>query len=344
MTGNIIIGDEALQKLARKLEELAPSQVLVLSDEHTSEACYPHISAFLPKHHHHRIPAGEHYKNLDTCRFIWQVLTSRRFDRHGLVLNLGGGVLGDMGGFAAATYKRGLRFIQMPTTLLAMVDASVGGKLGIDFNNFKNHIGLFTEPEAVFIWPSFLETLPEMELRSGYAEVIKHCLIADAAAWDFHRKRDDWKNQDWEGVIRHSVAIKSAIVERDMRESGERMALNFGHTIGHAIESYYLNTDKPLMHGEAVALGMIAESWLSFQEGLISDQSYGHIRTFINSVYPDISISKGNEKACWQLALQDKKNLAGALRCTFIEGPGAFRVKQEVDKRSFMDSLAQITV
>lgn len=342
MTQNIIIGKEALKLLVDKIEALDPSQILVLSDSNTSEKCYPKLAPLLPPHAHHRIPAGERFKNLDTCRFIWQVLTSRRFDRHGLVINLGGGVLGDMGGFAASTYKRGIRFVQVPTTLLAMVDASVGGKLGIDFNSFKNHIGLFAEPASVVIWPDFLETLPEQELRSGYAEVIKHCLIADADGWKMHLGKEKWHDQDWAAIIRHSVEIKSAIVEHDMWEAGDRMALNFGHTIGHAIESHRLNSKASLMHGEAIALGMIAESWLSMTAGLISEADFNQIKSFLKSVYHDVVFENRNPEELWDLALQDKKNLGGKIRCTFIEGPGSFRVKQEVNKSSFMESLKSI--
>jgi 3-dehydroquinate synthase len=342
MSPNIIIGKDALEALVVKIEELDPSQILVLSDENTSEKCYPRVAPILPKHAHHRIPAGERFKNLDTCRFIWQVLTSRRFDRHGLVINLGGGVLGDMGGFAAATYKRGLRFIQVPTTLLAMVDASVGGKLGIDFNNFKNHIGLFGEPESVIIWPEFLHTLPEKELRSGFAEVIKHCLIADREAWGKQVCLANWKDQDWTAVIRHSVAIKADIVGRDMRETGDRMALNFGHTIGHAIESYRLGSGSALMHGEAVALGMMAESWLSKEAGLISKEDFEAIKAYLRGIYTEVTFNNTYPDELWELALQDKKNRGGKIRCTFIEGPGSFRVKQEVSKSSFMESLKHI--
>jgi 3-dehydroquinate synthase len=342
MTQNIIIGKDALQQLAQKLEAMRPSQILVLSDEHTSEACYPRLAPYLPQHAHHRIPAGEQLKNLDTCTFLWQLLTSRRFDRHGLVINLGGGVLGDMGGFVAATYKRGIRFIQVPTTLLAMVDASVGGKLGIDFNDYKNHIGLFANPETVIIWPQFLETLPEKELRSGYAEVIKHCLIADAAAWQGHLRQPDWRDHDWEEVIPHSVEIKADIVARDMREAGERMALNFGHTIGHAIETFCLTKGTPLMHGEAIALGIVAESWLSMKAGLIGEQDFLEIKSFIKRVYPEIKGLEGEEGALWEIALQDKKNKDGIIRCTLIEGPGNFRVKQSISYDDFHESLGLI--
>ncbi|MFK7969839.1 MAG: 3-dehydroquinate synthase [Bacteroidia bacterium] len=341
MSKPIIIGDQARAWLTSL--PFKPSDILVLTDEHTSELCYPLLKGYLPEHHLHSIPAGEKFKNLRTCEHLWSICTLRRMDRKGLIINLGGGVLGDMGGFVAATYKRGISFIQVPTTLLAMVDASVGGKLGVDFNGFKNHIGFFQEPEAVLIWPDFLKTLPEKELRSGYAEVLKHCLIADADAWEAHVQKPDWKDQDWEEVVRHSVAIKSAIVEKDMREQGARMALNFGHTIGHAIETWHLLKGRPILHGEAVGLGMIAESWISLQRGLISEAYFTQIKSFLKSIYNDVEVNLEDVDGLWNLALQDKKNLAGSVRCTLLNGKGGFSIKQEIDKESFAKAILELS-
>ena len=181
------------------------------------------------------------------------------------MINLGGGVIGDMGGFCAATYKRGIRFINIPTTLLAQVDASVGGKLGIDFRGFKNHIGLFTMPEQVLVDVKFLETLPERELRSGFAEVIKHYLISDHSEWEKLNSLS-FEKQDWKHHVTESVKIKSAVVDRDPIEKGFRKVLNFGHTIGHALETFFLsrkNSKVKVLHGEAIAAGMICELYLS---------------------------------------------------------------------------------
>ena len=183
------------------------SQIAVLSDSNTIKYCYPFIQSYLPKHQVIEAQAGEEHKTLDTCTLIWQKLTDLNFDRHSLLIVLGGGVLGDMGGFCAATFKRGIDFILMPTTLLSQVDASVGGKLGIDFNNFKNHIGVFCEPQSTIIHAPFLKTLPERELRSGFAEVIKHCLISDELMWQIIRQKE-LGEQDWETLVKHSVDFK----------------------------------------------------------------------------------------------------------------------------------------
>ncbi|MEQ8926380.1 MAG: 3-dehydroquinate synthase family protein, partial [Fulvivirga sp.] len=265
----VIFSTEVGKEVKKVVATLPSSKVAVLVDENTHEHCLPHlgIKDFVLI----RINSGEVHKNLATCQFIWETLTDHGFDRQGLLLNLGGGVIGDMGGFCASTYKRGIRFVNIPTTLLAQVDASVGGKLGIDFNRFKNHIGIFAEPEAVIIDPFFLETLPANELRSGFAEVIKHHLIRDLDGWK-QLSQSKMETLNWLEVIKHSVEIKNDIVIKDPKESGVRKILNFGHTIGHALESHYLNSDEPLLHGEAIALGMICESHISYQKNMISKE------------------------------------------------------------------------
>ena len=189
-------------------------------------------------------------------------LTENQFDRNSLLINLGGGVIGDMGGFCASTYKRGIDFIQIPTTLLAMVDASVGGKLGVDFGELKNQIGLFKNPKTVIVNPDFLDTLEKTQLKSGFAEVVKHALIADKNLWN-KLSSTPFENLVWEEIIAISVQIKNKIVREDPWENGERKKLNFGHTFGHAIESYYLEKGTPILHGEAVFMGIILETDLS---------------------------------------------------------------------------------
>ena len=244
-----------------KLDISNYSQVAILVDENTKRDCLsklPQIENALII----EIKSGEEYKNISTCSFIWEQLTINNFDRNALLINLGGGVIGDMGGFCATTYKRGLEFIHIPTTLLAMVDASVGGKLGIDFKGFKNQIGLFNNPKAVLISSEFLETLAESELKSGFAEVVKHALISDNSLW-LKLKNTPFTDLDWEDIIDTSVQIKNKIVLADPFEKGERKKLNFGHTFGHAIESYYLEKRTPISHGEAVFMGMILETKIS---------------------------------------------------------------------------------
>ena len=242
------------------------SKVAVIVDNNTKKYCYPVVADALPDHVTIEISSGEEHKNLNTCQKIWGTLTDNAFDRKSLVVNLGGGVIGDMGGFCAATYKRGIEFINIPTTLLAQVDASIGGKLGIDFQNFKNHIGVFQNPLRVFLDAKFFETLPKEELRSGYAEIIKHCLIRDSEKFDQITK-SGYENLDFFELTKHSVQVKNDVVLEDPTEKGLRKILNFGHTIGHAIESYYLEKPgKKLLHGEAIAVGMICEAYLSKRE------------------------------------------------------------------------------
>ena len=299
------------------------SAVAVIADNHTFKFCYPDLKAFLPKHTLVRIKAGEEQKHIATCELIWDALTRANFDRHALVLNLGGGVIGDMGGFCAATYKRGIAFVQVPTTLLAQVDASVGGKLGIDFNGFKNHIGVFKQPNAVLIDPTFLATLPERELRSGFAEIIKHCLIADAAMWDDVRRRD-LDEQDWPALVAHSVAVKQRVVEQDPTEKGLRKILNFGHTLGHAIETYYLtHSRKRLLHGEAIAIGMLAEAFIAFQKKMIDQLLLTQIEEYIFAVYGNARLTEDDTEPILALTLQDKKNRGREVRMSLLDGPGS---------------------
>ena len=282
------------------------SQIAVLTDTHTRKHCYPIIQKWLPEHEVGEVPAGEEHKNLDSCKLIWQNLTDLNFDRHALLIVLGGGVLGDMGGFCAATFKRGIDFVLIPTTLLSQVDASVGGKLGIDFNNFKNQIGVFCEPKATIIHSPFLKTLPERELRSGFAEVIKHCLISDEAMWQTIRRKNVHE-QDWETLVKHSVDFKKSVTEKDPKEKGLRKILNFGHTIGHALESYFLAEGNRIFHGEAIAMGMIMESFIACEKKMISQQQLNEITSYLIQVFEKQDMPWGDALVI-QLIAQDKKN------------------------------------
>ena len=253
---SVWIGEDSLSKL----DILSYSKIGILVDENTKRDCLCN----LPKIDNTviiKVKSGEENKTISTCNFIWEKLTEHQFDRNSLLINLGGGVIGDMGGFCASTYKRGVDFIQIPTTLLAMVDASVGGKLGVDFNGLKNQIGVFNNPKSVLIDPKFLQTLPENELKSGFAEVVKHALVADKYLW---KKiiSTSFEKLVWEEIITTSVNIKNNIVLSDPLEKGERKKLNFGHTYAHAIESFYLKKGTPILHGEAVFMGIILETEL----------------------------------------------------------------------------------
>ena len=319
-----IIGPTALPALAELLRQPAISRVFVLADTHTATLCYPLLKPHLPAGHHlMEVPAGEEFKTLYTCEnTIWCQLTEQQADRYAVLVNLGGGVVTDMGGFAAAIYKRGIRFVQVPTTLLAQVDAAVGGKTGVDFQGFKNQLGVFQEPAGVFIDPQFLQTLDVRQLKSGYAEVIKHNLVADANAF-WQQRREGIVVEDWTPTIAHAVALKQRIVAQDPYESGPRKLLNFGHTVGHALESYLLGQPgREILHGEAVAAGLICESWLSVQRGLLSEEELDKIETFVFSVFEKVSFLLLEADIIAAFAAQDKKNAAGIINCTLLQGIG----------------------
>ena len=324
---SIFIGKESLHEYNFSTY----NQLAILVDENTKKDCLPiflkatNINAILIE-----IPPGEEYKNLEKCQFIWNALSSHNFDRNSLLINLGGGVICDMGGFAASTYKRGIDFIQIPTSLLAMVDASVGGKLGVDFAYFKNQIGIFNNPKAVLINPVFLNSLPKNQLLSGFAEVVKHALIADKYYWK-EIKSTPIEKMNWESIILQSIVIKNNIVTQDPLEKDERKKLNFGHTFGHAIESFYLKIGNPILHGEAISLGMILESNLSKS----SKEEKNEITSFISNTF---SIPKKPPMgALLEWMKSDKKNRKEKINFTLLNGIGSSIINQEYTLNELLD-------
>ena len=311
---SVWIGENSISKL----DVSKYSKIGILVDENTKEFCLPLLSE-IKKSVIIEIKSGEQNKNIDTCNLIWNQLTKNSFDRDSLLINLGGGVIGDMGGFCASTYKRGIEFIQIPTSLLAMVDASVGGKLGIDFNGLKNHVGLFSNPKSVIINPKFLETLAENELKSGFAEVVKHALITDKNLWD-HLKNNPIQDLDWEEIIESSIQIKNKIVMSDPKEKGERKKLNFGHTFGHAIESYYLQKGTPILHGEAIFMGIILESELSSLSVLEKNDIKNYILSNFSLPYTPAKSNLLN------FLRNDKKNFEEKINFSLLEGIGGCTV------------------
>jgi 3-dehydroquinate synthase len=312
------------QILSELVGSLRPDKVAILVDEHTREHCLPLLSTIFELI---EIKSGEQNKTLETCGHIWSRLTEMGFSRKSLLVNLGGGVIGDMGGFAASTYKRGIRFINFPTTLLSMVDASIGGKLGVDFNGFKNHIGVFNEPTAVVVCAEFLKTLPDRQITSGFAEVLKHGLIANRKYWN-DVKKAKLESTNWETIIPLSIEIKQQVVSEDPLEAGRRKILNFGHTLGHAIETHYLGTDEELLHGEAIAIGMILEAHLSHQKlGL----SLEEVNAIVKTLRGFFDLRKLPELSEWeQLMTQDKKNEGGKLNFALLKAIGVCHYDIEV--------------
>ena len=314
----VIFSSDIRATLAEILRARQFSKLVVLTDSNTHQFCLPLVQEVVPPTTVFiSVPAGEQHKTLETCSIIWGQMTEAVLDRQALVINLGGGVIGDMGGFCASVYKRGIPFITIPTTLLSQVDASVGGKLGIDFLGFKNHLGVFQLPEAVLIAPEFLATLPQRELRSGYAEVIKHGLIRDATYFRA-LPSTNWQKQDWARIIRHSIEIKKAVVQVDPKESGLRKILNFGHTIGHAIESFYLTRSQPLLHGEAIAIGMIAEGFLSFEKIGFSFEELNEMSTMLLTIFGKVELDPNDCDRLVELCAQDKKNEGSAQLFTLL--------------------------
>lgn len=314
------------------------SKVFVLVDTNTEKHCLPLIKPYLPKDYDIiEIDPGEENKNIDFCIGVWKMLLDFGAERNSLLINLGGGVITDMGGFAASTFKRGIDFVQVPTTLLSQVDASVGGKTGIDMDHVKNIIGTFTQPKAVFIETGFLKTLDESQLVSGYAEMIKHGLIADKAYFD-QLKAADPLNIEVEAVYR-SVEIKNEVITADPFEKGRRKTLNFGHTIGHAVETCSLTKKtNPLLHGEAIAVGMICEAWLSHKVNSLSADELQEITAVITAKFPRSMIS-GNNAELLAVMHNDKKNEQQRIGFALLNKIGACDFNIFIDEDLIIESL-----
>jgi 3-dehydroquinate synthase len=339
MTDNILFSADPGPDLKKFLEEKKYSKIAVLTDNHTAVSCYPKLQPILPPHQKIEIPSGEEYKTISTCEVIWTKMTDQALDRHAVLIIIGGGVLGDMGGFCAATYKRGIDFILIPTTLLSQVDASIGGKLGIDFKHFKNHIGVFQIPVFTLLHSGFLQTLPHEEKRSGFAEVIKHALIADAGQWKEIQKKTI-EHQPWDILLKHSVKVKLNVVTQDPYEKGLRKILNAGHTVGHALETYLLNANRKILHGEAVAVGLVCEGFLAWEKGMLSQEAFEEIRRYILAIFGKVMFEPEEEEAITNLTTQDKKNKENKILCVLLDGIGKARWDCEVRPEEVKRALA----
>lgn len=322
----IKILDQDFTALNTYLKEAKPSRIFVLCDENTHEYYVPQLLVNLETEIQPEIieiEAGEEMKTVETATQIWEILSEFETDRKALLINLGGGVITDMGGFAASTYKRGIRFVNLPTTLLGMCDASIGGKTGIDLKFLKNIVGTFALPEGIFVYPPFLETLPFDELRSGFAEMLKHGLIADKNHWKDLISIEDLNAETIAPYIERSMQIKQKVVEADFKEQNIRKILNFGHTVGHAAESLFLKNNVAIPHGEAVALGMICETRLAFLEGLIDETTAYEAINHLQRFYPYRSIDAFSDGQIIGLMRNDKKNVSGAINFSLINGIGS---------------------
>ena len=337
-----IFFDNSIDELAKFVRQGHYSRFFILTDENTAIHCLPAIRDHFNDSDNFdiiEINAGEESKDIDFCIGIWKMLIDFGADRKSLVINLGGGVISDMGGFAASTFKRGIDFVHVPTTLLSQVDASVGGKTGIDIDSIKNIIGTFTQPKAVFIAYDFLKTLPPRQILSGLAEMLKHGLIIDAAFWN------DLKNSDLsfpaEELIYKSIQIKNKVVLEDPREMGIRKSLNFGHTIGHAVETNsLLHDENPLTHGEAIAIGMICESYLSHKKTGLSSNELNEIVAVISNLYPKYHIAESSHADLCGSMLKDKKNQNGKINCTLLTSIGQYSLDNICTDTELCESLS----
>ncbi|MCO5723591.1 3-dehydroquinate synthase [Robiginitalea marina] len=313
------------------------SSIFVLTDSNTRVHCLPVFGAQFPeagKWTILEIPAGEAHKNITTCLTLWQQLSGKGADRQSLLVNLGGGVVTDLGGFVASTYQRGIAFVNIPTTLLSMVDASVGGKTGVDLGLLKNQIGVIQDPELVLIDSGYLNTLEERQLRSGFAEMLKHGLILEKPYWDALKNTTNFRSL--QEHIHTSVILKNNVVLEDPRESGLRKILNFGHTLGHAIESFYLGKGEglSLLHGEAIAAGMVMESYLSVQHAGLSTSECDEIKSVMLRFFPRVPFPEADREAILELLRFDKKNSAGSVRFALLQRIGKACTHQEVTRES----------
>ncbi|MBC7642916.1 MAG: 3-dehydroquinate synthase [Flavobacterium sp.] len=333
---SIFFNENGYEALNIHIQENKYSNIFIIVDTNSNEKCLnnflPYLSTDL-KIEIIEFENGEINKNIETCIEIWKVLTELGADRKTLIINIGGGVVTDLGGFVASTFKRGIDFINVPTTLLAMVDASIGGKNGVDLDNLKNQIGTITNPKMVIIDTDYLETLDQLEMRSGLAEMLKHGLIADANYWQKFLDLSALDSDHLIELIYQSIVIKNNIVNEDPTENGIRKALNFGHTLGHAIESCFLENEdkKTLLHGEAIAVGMILESFISLQKNFISDVEYQEIKTTINSIFDKITFHQNDLEPILNLLIHDKKNEYGKIQFSLLEGIGKIKINQEVE-------------
>lgn len=340
----IYFNENAYEAINSYLKENKYSNLFIIVDSNTNELCLPNFLPFLETDLTIEIiefEAGEENKNIETCVQIWNVLTELGADRKSLVINLGGGVVTDLGGFVASTFKRGVDFIHIPTTLLAMVDAAIGGKNGVDLGNLKNQIGVINVPKMVLIDTQYLQTLPQNEMRSGLAEMLKHGLIYDKKYWEQFLDLKAIDFADFDELIHRSVEIKNEIVLQDPTEKNIRKALNFGHTLGHAIESYFLENENKttLLHGEAIAAGMILESYISLHKKLISEQEYIEVKSSIKSIFDAIIFEENDIEPIMDLLIHDKKNEYGHIQFALIEGIGKIKINQSVENELILNAF-----
>lgn len=342
MKQRIIISKQLQTDLAKAIAECEHDRIFVLVDETTNKLCWSLVKDYLCLKDAQTIIIGatDRRKNLDTLVHVWESLQQGKATRHSLLINLGGGMVTDLGGFAASTYKRGINFINVPTTLLAMVDASVGGKTGINFGGLKNEIGVFNDAEFVLLDTNWLRTLDEENIRSGYAEMLKHGLIADETMWaeliNFNLAQPNLRQLA--SMLNKSVRIKERIVAEDPHEKGIRKALNLGHTFGHAFESWAMKR-QPILHGYAVAFGLIAELYLATTRTDFPTERMHQTVNFIRAYYGSLPITCNDYPELIELMHHDKKNRGNEINVTLLGGIGDIRIDQTITEEDIKEAL-----
>ncbi|MDR2816323.1 MAG: 3-dehydroquinate synthase [Proteiniphilum sp.] len=327
----------------KAIQNIRHDKLFVLTDENTHTHCFPLLAKIplLREAGEIVIPAGDTNKTIENLGRVWQLLTGNGATRHSLLANLGGGMVTDLGGFAAATFKRGIRYINIPTTLLGAVDAAVGGKTGINFEGYKNEIGSFYPSESVIISSDFFHTLDQAAILSGYAEMIKHALIHSNEEWEeilaYSFNETDYSKLN--ELVFRSVKTKQNIVEKDPYEKNIRKALNFGHTTGHAFESFAMTNGRPVPHGYAVAWGMIVELWLSHRLCGFPKEKLQRTVRFIRERYGAFPITCDHYEALYEIARHDKKNIGDTIRFTLLGDIGDVRIDRTADKELVFEAL-----
>ena len=332
------------QSLNAYLTESQPSKVVLLVDDNTEEHC---LELFLSQINFDQepitiaIPAGEDQKHMGTVMALIDELTNQGLDRKSLLINLGGGVITDLGGFVASIFKRGMAYVNVPTTLLAMVDAAIGGKTGVDLEHLKNQIGVINQSQMVLVDATYLKTLPKKQLHSGFAEMIKHGLISSKEHWQQIKKVVVHGSVSPNALITTSISVKQAIVEQDPNELGIRKALNYGHTLGHAIESFCLSSNEipTLLHGEAIAVGMILETYISEQLFGFPKNILTELTHLVGQLYGKVDFLTEHIEEIISLLSYDKKNVDGRINFVLLEDIGAIALDCEVSNELIMSAF-----
>ncbi|MFA8435644.1 MAG: 3-dehydroquinate synthase [Marinifilaceae bacterium] len=341
----VIVTDQLVGDLESLLEGYSDKKIFILTDKTTQKHCWPLLNEVksLKDAIHIVTEPGEENKSLEAVGKAWEILSDNHARRDSLLINLGGGMVCDLGGFIASTYKRGMNFVHIPTTLLAQVDASVGGKTGFNFRGVKNLIGVINQPEKVYLFADFLNTLSPNDLLSGYAEMLKNALIYSQSYLDelmtFDLMKGEYRNLL--SLIRKSVGVKQDFVLKDPMERDIRKVLNFGHTLGHAFESFAMEIGKPIHHGIAVAYGIIGELFLSVQKKGFPHEKYLQISKYILNNYPEFSIFTGDYPALYQFMLHDKKNVNEGVNFTLLPDVGVYTIDNTCTREEIETALDQ---